>query len=209
MAPTRKPKSHIPNSVRHRILCLRLKQFSLSDIANKTGVSRSTISTIIRKFLTTGTYLNAIPQRPQKLNDRSLRRVRRELERNPRAPLADITTSSQLNISRSTIYRGLKKLGYKSRISRVKPYHTRESRRVRLGWCKLRKSWSLMDWRNRVWSDEVVVQIGRNGKVRVWRPKGTAYKPRYFTPNYSDFKLSVMFWAAIGYNVRTPLVAIR
>ena len=123
MAPKQKQKSRIPNSVRHRILCLRLSQFSLSDIAKKTGVNRSTIFSIIRKFRTTGSYLNAVPQRQRKLDDRLLRRLSRELEKNPRTPLADITTSAQLNISRATVYRGLKKLGYKSRIPRVKPYH--------------------------------------------------------------------------------------
>jgi len=66
-----------------------------------------------------------------------------------------------------------------------------------------------MEWRNKIWSDEVVVQIGRNGKVRVWRRKGTAYDPRYTIPNYNNTKFSVMFWAAIGYNVRTSLVAVR
>ena len=66
-----------------------------------------------------------------------------------------------------------------------------------------------MQCRNRVWSDEVVVQISRNGKVQVWRRKATAYDLRYTIPNFSDSKLSVKFWAAIGYNIRTRLTPIR
>ena len=209
MAPIQKSKSRISDAIRHRVLCLRLDQFSYSEIEIKTGLSRSTIFGIIKKFKSTGNYTNATPQRKRILDTRLLRRLQRELQKAPRAPLADITNSSRLNISRATIYRGIKKLGYNSRIARVKPYHTPESRRARLRWCKHRKRWNLMDWRNRVWSDEVVVQIGRNGKVRVWRRKGTAYNPQNIIPNYSDSKLSVMFWAAITYNDRTPLIAIR
>jgi len=209
MAPQRQPKSKIPNSVRHKVLCLRLDQYSYSDIQNRTGLSRSTIAGIIKRFRTTGTYHDNPPQRQKKLTPHLLRRIRREVEKSPRAPLADITNSSQLNIHPSTIYTAMKKMQYRSRIARAKPYHDRQSRRVRLEWCKLRKRWGLMEWRNRIWSDEVVVQIGRNGKVRVWRRKGTAYSPRYTILNFSDAKLSVMFWAAIGYNVRTTLTPIR
>ena len=209
MAPTRPPRTKIPDVIRHRIICLRLDQRSFNDIARRTGLSRSTIRGIIAKFRTSGDYRNAKPQRQKKMDIRLLRQLRRELEKSPRASLADITNSSCLNVSRSTIYEGVRKLGYKSRIARIKPYHDRQSRRVRLRWCKPRKRWGLMEWRNKIWSDEVVVQIGRNGKVRVWRRKGTAYDPQYTIPNYSDNKLSVMFWAAIGYDVCTSLVAVR
>src|SRR5690606_3676255 len=117
---------------------------------------------------TSGTYLNKTLQRRKKLDPPLLRCIQREVVKTPQAPLTDITNSSQLNISQATIYHSIKKLGYNSHMARIKPYHTRESQRVQLGWCKHRKSWNLMDWRNRVGSDEVVVQIGRNGKVRVW-----------------------------------------
>ena len=157
MAPTRPTRTKIADAIRHRIICLRLDQLSYNNIARRTGLSKSTIRGIIVKFRTAGNYRNAKPQRQKKMDNPMLRRLQRELDKSPRAPLADITNSSFLNVSRSTIYEGLQKFGYKSQMASVKLYHDRQSRRARLGWCKPRKRWGLMEWRNKIWSDEVVV----------------------------------------------------
>ena len=209
MAPRPPEKHRITPALRHRVLCLRLDQVSYRTIEKKTGVNYSTACCIVQRFKMTGSYLDKPPQRKRKVDDRLLRRIHRTLEKHPHASLANITESSYLNIRRTTLKQAIHSLKYKSRYARKKPWHSPKSRRRRLQWSQDRLHWRREDWRKQLWSDEVMVQIHANGHVRVWRRDGTAYEPRYLVPNFDDLRLSVMFWAAVGYGIRTILVPIR
>lgn len=83
-------------------------------------------------------------------------------------------------------------------------------RRKRLSWCRVRKNWTVEDWRYKVYTDECKVELGQGGgRKHVRRKPGTQYQERYLEPTFRSQRTTAMFWGAYTYGHHHPLVHVR
>lgn len=120
------------------------------------------------------------------------------------ADIAGMLREKGIELSASTVYRILKKAGFRKTKPTRKPGLTKQMREDRLKWCLEHKDWTLEDWKNVIWSDETsVVLLHRRGGYRVWRKADEAFVRsciRERWKGYSEF----MFWACFSYDKKGP-----
>ena len=84
------------------------------------------------------------------------------------ANIAGDLSQDGLDISASTVWRVLRKAGYKKTKLTRKPRLTKKMRQERLAWCLEHQDWTLEEWKNVIRSDETaVVFLHRRGGYRV------------------------------------------
>jgi transposase len=120
------------------------------------------------------------------------------------ADIAGDLSQDGLDISASTVWRVLRKAGYKKTKPTRKPGLTKKMRNERLAWCREHEDWTLEDWKNVIWTDETaVVILHRRGGYRVWRKVDEAVIKsciRERWKGYSEF----MFWGCFTYEKKGP-----
>jgi hypothetical protein len=139
-----------------------------------------------------------------------MRRFDRITNNNPYTTLAEITADSRLNCATKTVARALHGLDYHLRVPRKKPFHSRETKRKQLLWARERRHWTRADWRMKFFADECKVEAGVAGsQFKVRRKPGTELENQYLQPSFPGKRTSAMFWGAIGYQKRSPLIYVR
>jgi transposase len=211
-----------PLSTRALIVCLKSPFVgkSTSEIAKETGLSARTINSIYARAIERGFE----PNEPLRIDDRFLvdaprsGRPRKEVAENliqkvrrdrygrekSCADLAGDLSQEGIDVSATTVWRILKKAGFKKTKPTRKPGLTQKMREERLQWCKDHEHWTLEDWMNVIWSDETsVVLLHRRGGYRIWRKADEAVVRsciRERWKGYSEF----MFWGCFSYEKKGP-----
>jgi transposase len=86
------------------------------------------------------------------------------------AQLAGDLSQAGIEISGQTIWRILRRMGFKKTKPTRKPGLTKRMRDERLAWALAHQDWTLEDWKCVIFSDETAVVLGhRRGGYRVWR----------------------------------------
>jgi transposase len=157
------------------------------EITGMTGAEKRTINSIYARAIERG-FDPAV--RPLKLENKHIEDARRtgrpskqqqafekvvNLVRRDRygrektcADIAGDLSKDGLDISASTVWRVLRKAGYKKTKPTRKPGLTKKMRDERLAWCREHEDWTLEDWKNVIWTDETaVVILHRRGGYRV------------------------------------------
>ena len=108
--------------------------------------------------------------RPTVLQDEAQKKIIKLLEKNDTTrqySVAELTAKSGVKASASTVWRFIKRKGYRSVKYTVKPALTKEIKQKRLDFCLKYRNF---DWRNVIWTDKTSVVLGhRRGRRRVWR----------------------------------------
>lgn len=129
-----------------------------------------------------------------------------------RQPLSEITESVKIemdvNVSKRTIRRAIKKTGLKNHIAVVKPFISDKNAAARVKWCQERLHWTSRDWMKVCWSDESAVEVRGTGTrvTRVWRMKGERFNQDCIAPSFKSGRQSVMMWGCFIGNKLGPLV---
>ncbi|KAG1489400.1 hypothetical protein G6F53_013426 [Rhizopus delemar] len=71
------------------------------------------------------------------------------------------------SISKRSVRRLLRKIGFKSGIKKYKPFISYTNQKKRLKWCRDKTSWTVEDWKSVIFSDET--------KINVWGADGIRY----------------------------------
>ena len=104
------------------------------------------------------------------------------------------------NISATSVKSVLAKHNFHSVKPTKKPGLTDEFRRKRLDFCLAHKDWTLEDWKNVIFTDEISVALNqRRGGVRIWRTPSEVHDPTCIQCRWkgnSDF----MVWAGFSYD---------
>ncbi|KAI4884765.1 hypothetical protein NFI96_025159 [Prochilodus magdalenae] len=102
------------------------------------------------------------------------------------------------DVSRSTTYRRLRELGFKSRVPAVKPMLNKKQMEKRLKWAKEHGEWTAEDCQKVVFSDEsrFCISFGDQGP-RVWRRGGKTYNHECVKRSVK-FPQSVMVWGCMS-----------
>jgi hypothetical protein len=146
--------------------------------------------------------------RPPALTERQKRLLVREVMKDRRAPLGEITVNSGLEIPNSTARDYLHDAGISSYVAAKKPFISDENQRRRLAWCKERVEWDVLpEWGSIIWSDESSVEIGKSSRRElVWRKAGERYNRDCLRPTFKSGRKSVMVWGCFVGDRLGPLV---
>ncbi len=159
---------------RVKIVTLRDEGFSVKEIAERTGADRRTVQRVCKRVKETGTFKEKHRSgRPALLDARKRRIIARILQRidtkNAEAVRKEAKTHHNIEVSRDTISRALKTMGYIARVKFKKPRLTVKQKKARLNWARKYASWTSDDWRKVIWSDESkFTLVNSEGKEYVW-----------------------------------------
>lgn len=189
-------------------------------IATALGIPKTTISyhaANARRTAATARQDNR--GRPKLLSPRELRGLRRVVDDNPFASMAEITekvnegrTSAAggpplRKVSVSTVRRAINGLGLSSCAPAHKPFVSGINKKKRLQWAKDHLSWSYQ-WAWVMFSDESSFQVRQPKSRRVWRQAGQRFAPKNLRATFKSGRESVMVWGAFSAVGRTPLVRV-
>lgn len=214
-----------PHSIATRALILTLKATGKSneEITGLTGIQKRTINSIFARAIERGFdpcrrpmkledsyledgYRSGRPSKQQAVSQRVVDSVRTDRYGREKscADVAGALSQEGFNISATTVWRVLRKAGFKKTKPTRKPGLTKKMRDARYDWCCEHEHWSIDDWKNVIWSDETAVVINhRRGGYRVWRKVEEAFIKsciRERWKGYSEF----MFWGCFSYDEKGP-----
>jgi transposase len=212
-------KTHeLDHNTRSKIVSLSLAGMSTRKIAYyfDPSIPQSTVHRIISKWKETGDIKNKPRSgRPSKLTDEENQSLKQILlnDSNSRRQTTDevtrlINDDLDIEVSKSTVRREIKKMGVKRCVAAVKPYVSDKNASLRLSWCQERINWKLDDWEKVCWSDECSVEIRGTGTIRtmVWREKGERFLKECLTPSFKSGRESVMMWGCFVGDKLGPLI---
>jgi transposase len=214
-----------PHDIATRALIVAFKATGKpnEEITYLTGIQKRTINDIFARAVKRGfdpcqrpieicnEYLEDAPQsgRPSKQKELSAKvicsvRTDRYGREKSCADIAGALSQEGYNISDITVWRILRKAGYRKTKPTRKPGLTKKMKEDRLRWCQEHKDWTIEDWKNVIWSDETSVVLNhRRGGYRVWRKADEAFVRsciRERWKGYSEF----MFWGCFSYDQKGP-----
>jgi hypothetical protein len=115
--------------------------------------------------------------------------------------------ADRFHVHRNTIRTYIRKLGFRNRIARQKPYLTIAHKVKRLAFAKEHRHWTENDWKNVIWTDESSLELGKMSRqIRVWRKPHEVYASQCLAPTFKSGRSSVMVWGAITGFHKNPLV---
>ena len=192
---------------------LALGKKGIREVAEITGIPKSTCSDIIKKYEEEGVAKPSPRQgRPPLLTARDERHLGRTTANNPMTPLAvlqqEFAESSGTTISVSTLRRVLRDIGYNACAGVRKPWVSPVNRSLRLSWCRARSDW-VERWKNVIWTDESRFKLFRSdGRVWTWRKTGYRFHTNHLIPTVKHGGGSVMVWGCFSWNGLGPLIII-
>jgi hypothetical protein len=110
-------------------------------------------------------------------------------------------------VSKSSVQKIAADHGLRRYIPALKPFISQVNTCKRLEWATTQYG---QRWDNVIWTDETRVELGKHaGRVMVTRRRGEKFNKENTLPNYSSGRRSAMFWAAISYFGKSPLLLLH
>ena len=82
----------------------------------------------------------------------------------------DLNTNLLKSISRETVRRYLKNLGYEYTVKIKKPWLSTKHQKTCVDWCKQHDHWTIHDWREIIFSGKpTFCVLKRKNQVKIWR----------------------------------------
>jgi transposase len=171
------------------------------EIHKKTRIPLRTIENNLKKIKKTGTVEHKRGNgRPSKVTQAIAVTVGQAIRRNTAVSTRQIAVKVQktqgVKVSHQTIWRNLKKKGYRRSLPLATPMLTERHIEARKEWAKEHMG---DNWRNTIFTDETAFDLFRN-KVRRWHKDGQ--KPVRRLPKSRQ---KVMAWGGISLKGKTPL----
>lgn len=188
---------------RAQIVALSEEGISKAELARRFNVSWTAISKLLAKYNTHGTVERRPGSaRPRSTSARQDRHLCRMSLRNPtsvsRRLTQEFNQQMQLNISSRTVRRRLVESGLKTKIAKRKPLLTARHKARRLEFAMHHRHWTVDQWRNVVFSDEVPLHVVQGRQRRYVRWRGHLRRqPDVYRPTTQAGGGSVMVWGAI------------
>lgn len=190
-------------NLRVQIVTLREQGLSLKEIEKKTGKHRFTISRICKSVQKTKSFKEK-PRagRPNILDDRKKRILARILRTSKVKTAEHVRKEAKqfhnIDVSRDTVARALKSMGYVARVKKKKPMLSEKQRKARLEWARAHAKWTSDDWKHVIWSDEAPFMIvNSDGKEYVWEKPSQVINESSVKPTKKFGGGKVMMWGCI------------
>lgn len=199
-----KKGKELSTELKHTIISLALRGYSLRKIGNIVKKPHSTVSYIVNKFKYNGSIKN-IPRRSREsfLNEREKRFIVNKVKVNPRVTAPEIVQmlqqASGKKVSSQTVRRVLWQHGYCGRIPRKRPYVSKKNRAARLAFAKEHQDKPQTFWNTVIWSDETKINLfGSDGIQTVWRKANTADNVENTLPTVKHGGGSIKLWGCMS-----------
>ncbi|KAI4894106.1 hypothetical protein NFI96_020168, partial [Prochilodus magdalenae] len=169
------------------------KSKDLEDRIEVLGISQSSVCKALKKNCSKRTNCSGV-RKTSARDNKQLRKI--AVSNRFKSDLWNKQTGA--DVSRSTTYRRLRELGFKSRVPAVKPMLNKKQMEKRLKWAKEHGEWTAEDWQKVVFSDEsrFCISFGDQGP-RVWRRGGETYNHECVKRSVK-FPQSVMVWGCMS-----------
>jgi len=184
-------------------------------IAQVVECSEAVVSNIINRYKTTNeTSVKPRSGAPKKINERSLRVIKRTIKCGARTLSAEQLHSQWIEnggkeVSINTFRKAIYSLGYHSRVMCRKPLISLTNQRKRLAWAKERQNWTIADWKKVLFSDESTFTVFKiTGKQYVWRTPKEKYDAECIMPVVKHSQ-GQMVWGCFSWYGLGPLTAIN
>ena len=194
----------------HRVITYKT-QLHMTNvaIAEELGIRRQTVAQILKRKEETGSPLAQIKGNKKRTNistspdqDEAIEEMSRD---NPFMTPRLLKEDLNLQCSLATIKRRLRKVHLYGRRPACKAFLTPEAKQRRLAFCRKNLK---RQWKNVMFSDEVLIQTSKHGMQVVRRPPGTRYDQRYIAEVNRTKRCKIMVWAGMTYNGLSDLVII-
>ncbi|GFW60497.1 transposable element Tcb2 transposase [Trichonephila clavipes] len=117
-----------------------------------------------------------------------------------------LTVTTEIRISRRTVYRRLNHVSLYARKPAVRIPLTSAHKLARLNWSLKHQHWSVGEWANLMFSDESRFNLSSDSRcVTIWKECGTRFEPRNITERHHFPSRGVMVWAGIMMDGHTDL----
>lgn len=188
---------------RVQIVTLREQGLSLKEIEKITGKHRFTISRICKHVQQTKSFKEKPRSgRPKLLDDRHKRVLARILLKSNVKTAENVRKEAKqfhnIDVSRDTVARALKSMGFVARVKKKKPMLSAKHRKARLDWARKHSKWTSDDWKHVIWSDEAPFMIvNSEGKEYVWEKPSPVISESVVKPTKKFGGGKVMIWGCI------------
>uniref|UniRef100_A0A7I4Z4K4 Paired domain-containing protein n=1 Tax=Haemonchus contortus TaxID=6289 RepID=A0A7I4Z4K4_HAECO len=205
----------VPLSVQEAIIEATRSGTKMSVLSQQYNLAKSTISKIFKRYRTRGFVMRTYRSgRPRKTTPRVDSLILRASMGDSRATASDIrkqvTSSSGISISQSTVQRRLRAGGLFGRRPSKKPLVSAKNRKARLDFARKHLAWNRDDWKKVLFSDESKFCLfGSDGIMYIRRPVNKRCDPKYQIPLVKHRGGSVMLWGCFSLSGVGPLVRIQ
>uniref|UniRef100_A0A8B9RI20 Transposase Tc1-like domain-containing protein n=1 Tax=Astyanax mexicanus TaxID=7994 RepID=A0A8B9RI20_ASTMX len=122
------------------------------------GISESSVCKALKKNCSKRTNCSGV-RKTSARDNKQLRKIAVSNRFKSTSELTDLwNKQTGADVSRSTTYRRLRELGFKSRVPAVKPLLNKKQMEKRLKWPKEHGEWTTEDWQKVVFSDDSPTQ---------------------------------------------------
>lgn len=211
MQGNNKGRAQYDTATKNRLVGAIVAGKSVREAGRMFGVSKSSADRIWRRYKMNGNTEN-LPRsgRPEKFSLRTKRLVTRIAVNHRRKPFHEIANEIAPKISESTIRNILAAKGYHRRVARKVPYLTKTHKMNRMRWARLYKSFTMLHWKNVIWSDECYIYLGDDrGRIYVTRRADEELDEDCLVPTFKQSPVRVMVWACILKGRKGPLIVLE
>lgn len=165
-----------------------------------------TVRRIMTKFNTEG-HVNPspIPGRPKLLTEEENNLILNSIQQNGFQSTRQIISNLELNCCDKTVQRRLRDVGYYHHIPAQKEVLTVNHMEQRMAFALEHLRWE-EEWMCTVFSDEKVFSTDENGRVTLWRTKGTRYAQENIRFRARCGRITLAFWGCMTSRGPGPLV---
>lgn len=200
---------------RAQIQLLRNEGLTFRQIGDRLGISSNACCQAVKHVEVHGTTRNKtrVPKarKTSVRVDRMIHRIS-EADRHKTAVdvHAEISNSTDVNISVRTVRRRLNEFGLMGRVARHKPLVSEKNLRERMAFARAHIDWTPEQWSKVVFTDESKFnRFGSDGKSYVRRRVGEEFTPKCTKPTVKGGGGSVMVWGAMSMNGTGPIQRIE
>jgi transposase len=189
---------------RQIIVTLSAEGYSQRQIEAKTGVAKSTVQGVLKRYRETGTVRDKPGRGPKRKTsarqDRHVtRQIRRDRHLSAEAVAGDSRSLVGVEVSASTVRRRMREQSYGGCIARRKPRLRAKHIKERLQFAKAHINEPMEFWRKVIWSDESRFTLfGSDGRPIVWRQPHEEFNMECVQPVVRHGGGSVMVWACFS-----------
>lgn len=186
-------------------------QETMRTVAQQFHVSTMAVSKLVKKYRCTGSTADILrKQRPKKLKQKDLKRVKRAVEQKPKRSLEKTKAALKLDVSKETLRKAIRDMGFESCRPRRVPQISEKNIKARVSWASEHLLRPESYWLRLCATDESrFTCIGNDSAIRVWRKKGEALKPSCTVGRKQAGGGSVLVWGGLSIKGPGPLVWLK